>query len=47
MVWVEQFLVTYPELAVFLAISLGYLIGGIKLGGFCPDPSRAPCLRAS
>jgi putative transport protein len=38
MVWVEQFLVTYPELAVFLAISLGYLIGGIKLGGFCLGP---------
>jgi putative transport protein len=38
MVWVEQFLVKYPELAVFLAISLGYLIGGVKFGGFGLGP---------
>ncbi|BCP55170.1 putative transporter [Kaistia sp. 32K] len=38
MVWLEQFLVRYPELAVFFAISLGYLIGGIKIGGFGLGP---------
>ncbi len=38
MVWVEQFLVKYPELAVFLAISIGYLIGGMRLGGFSLGP---------
>lgn len=38
MVWIEQILVKYPELAVFLAISLGYLIGGVKLGGFSLGP---------
>ncbi|WP_018183394.1 aspartate-alanine antiporter [Kaistia granuli] len=38
MVWLEQFLVKYPELAVFLAISLGYWIGAIKIGGFGLGP---------
>ncbi|MBO9127866.1 MULTISPECIES: aspartate-alanine antiporter [unclassified Rhizobium] len=38
MVGVEQFLVKYPELSVFLAISIGYLIGGIRLGGFGLGP---------
>lgn len=38
MVWLEHFLVKYPELAVFLAISLGYWIGGIKIGGFGLGP---------
>jgi putative transport protein len=38
MVWLEHFLVKYPELAVFFAISLGYLIGGIKIGGFGLGP---------
>jgi putative transport protein len=38
MIWVEQFLVKYPELAVFLAISLGYLIGAVKFGGFGLGP---------
>ena len=38
MSWVAQFLVKYPELAVFLAISIGYLVGGIKLGGFTLGP---------
>jgi putative transport protein len=38
MVWLEHFLVKYPELAVFFAISLGYLIGGIKIGGFGIGP---------
>ena len=38
MIWVEQFLVRYPELAVFLAISLGYLIGDLKFRGFGLGP---------
>lgn len=38
MIWIEQFLVKYPELAVFLAISIGYLIGGLKFGGFSLGP---------
>ena len=38
MVWFEQFLVKYPELAVFLAISIGYWIGGVKLKGFSLGP---------
>jgi putative transport protein len=38
MSWVAQFLVKYPELAVFLAISIGYLVGGIKFGGFTLGP---------
>lgn len=38
MVWIEQFLVKYPELAVFLAISIGYLIGAIKVRGFGLGP---------
>ncbi|MBD9640513.1 aspartate-alanine antiporter [Ensifer sp. ENS07] len=38
MIWVEQFLIKYPELAVFLAISIGYLIGGLKLRGFSLGP---------
>jgi hypothetical protein len=38
MSWVEQFLVKYPELAVFLAISIGYLIGGVKFRGFSLGP---------
>lgn len=36
--WIEQFLIKYPELAVFLAISIGYLIGGFKVGGFTLGP---------
>ena len=38
MPWFAQFLVKYPELAVFFAISIGYLIGGVKLGGFSLGP---------
>lgn len=38
MAWFGQFLVKYPELAIFLAISIGYLIGGIKVGGFSLGP---------
>ena len=35
---ISEFLVQYPELAVFLAIALGYVIGGIKLGNFSLGP---------
>lgn len=38
MIWLEQFLVRYPELAVFLAISIGYVIGGVKVRGFGLGP---------
>ncbi|KQU90766.1 aspartate-alanine antiporter [Ensifer sp. Root31] len=38
MVWVEQFLIKYPELAVFLAISIGYLIGDLKFSGYSLGP---------
>jgi putative transport protein len=38
MAWFEQFLVKYPELAVFLAISIGYLIGDLKVRGFSLGP---------
>ncbi|PSH61573.1 aspartate-alanine antiporter [Phyllobacterium sophorae] len=38
MIWLEQFLVKYPELAVFLAISIGYVIGGVKVRGFGLGP---------
>ena len=36
--WFAGFLVKYPELAVFLAIALGYLGGGIKFGSFSFGP---------
>lgn len=38
MLWFEQFLIKYPELAVFLAISIGYLIGTAKFRGFGLGP---------
>jgi putative transport protein len=34
MEWVENFLVRYPELALFLAIAVGYAFGEISFGGF-------------
>lgn len=36
--WVAGFLVKYPELVVFLAIALGYVIGGVKFGEFSFGP---------
>src|SRR5918995_2681293 len=30
--WLEQFLVRYPELALFLVIAAGYWIGSFKIG---------------
>jgi putative transport protein len=36
--WFEQFLVRYPELALFLVIAAGYWIGGFKIGAFSLGP---------
>ena len=36
--WLEQFLVRYPELALFLVISAGYWIGSFKFGAFSLGP---------
>src|SRR3954451_2610611 len=36
--WLEQFLVRYPELALFLVIAAGYWIGGFKVAGFSLGP---------
>ncbi len=36
--WLEQFLVRYPELALFLVIAVGYWIGAFKIGAFSLGP---------
>ena len=36
--WLEQFLIRYPELALFLVISAGYWIGSFKVGAFSLGP---------
>jgi putative transport protein len=36
--WVEQFLVRYPELALFLVIAAGYWIGSFRIGAFSLGP---------
>ena len=36
--WLEQFLVRYPELALFLVIAAGYWIGSFKIGTFSLGP---------
>jgi putative transport protein len=36
--WLEQFLVRYPELAIYLAIAAGYYIGSLKFGTFSFGP---------
>src|SRR4051795_5669889 len=36
--WLEQFLVRYPELALFQVISAGYWIGSFKVGAFSLGP---------
>ena len=38
MEWLGGFLERYPELALYLAIGLGYLIGGLKIKGFGLGP---------
>jgi putative transport protein len=37
-VWLEQFLVRYPELALFLVIAAGYWIGSFKIAAFSLGP---------
>ncbi len=34
MEWLTAFLAKYPELGVYLALGIGYWVGGIKFGGF-------------
>jgi len=36
--WLEQFLIRYPELSLFLVIAAGYLIGSIRFGSFTLGP---------
>src|SRR5215468_2068396 len=36
--WLEQFLIRYPELALFLVIAAGYWIGSFKIGAFSVGP---------
>ena len=36
--WLEQFLIRYPELALFLVIGAGYWIGSFKVGAFSLGP---------
>jgi putative transport protein len=38
LIWLEQFLVRYPELALFLVIAAGYWIGSFKFGAFSLGP---------
>lgn len=38
MAWFEDFLVRYPELTLFLVISIGYAIGRVQFGGFSLGP---------
>src|SRR3954447_6932403 len=38
LVWLEQFLVRYPELALFLVIAADYWIGSFKVGAFSLGP---------
>jgi putative transport protein len=37
--WLEQFLVRYPELALFLVISAGYRIGSFRFAEFSLGPA--------
>src|SRR3982750_5052749 len=38
LIWLEQFLIRYPELALFLVIAAGYWIGSFKVGAFSLGP---------
>src|SRR4051794_31145506 len=38
LIWLEQFLIRYPELALFLVIAAGYWIGSFKIGAFSLGP---------
>ncbi len=37
-IWLEQFLVRYPELALFLVIAAGYWIGSFRINSFAVGP---------
>jgi hypothetical protein len=39
--WLEQFLIRYPELALFLVIAAGYWIGSFRIGAFSLGPVTA------
>src|SRR6478609_2426991 len=36
--WMREFLIRYPELALFLVIAAGYWIGSFKIGAFSLGP---------
>lgn len=38
LLWLENFLIRYPELALFLVIAVGYWIGSLKIGPFNVGP---------
>ncbi|MCC8957245.1 aspartate-alanine antiporter [Bradyrhizobium sp. Pear77] len=38
LIWLQQFLVRYPELALFLVIAAGYWIGSFRIGAFSLGP---------
>src|SRR4051794_41019948 len=38
LIWLEQFLIRYPELALFLVIAAGYWIGSFRIGAFSLGP---------
>ena len=38
MQWLGHFLESYPELAVFLAVGVGYILGDIKIAGIAFGP---------
>lgn len=38
MAWPQQFFARYPELAIYLAIAIGYFIGNFKFGNFSLGP---------
>src|ERR1700750_1782433 len=42
--WLEQFLVRYPELALFLVIAAGYWIGSFRIGAFSLWPGTGGLL---
>jgi putative transport protein len=44
MAWFGDFLHRYPDLAAYLAVGLGYLIGGYKIKGFGLGPVTGPLL---
>ncbi len=38
LMWLENFLIRYPELALFLVIATGYWLGGLRIGPFSVGP---------